>query len=80
MTDERLLRKTSEARGQAHRAPLNPYRLDADGHRWVAQDSTGWATASDAFFALAAEVKRRGFELPACDCPEGSHYNMSVKC
>lgn len=26
----------------AHDAPLNPYRLDADGHRWVAQESYAW--------------------------------------
>lgn len=26
----------------AHEAPLNPYRLDADGHRWVEQVSSAW--------------------------------------
>jgi hypothetical protein len=26
----------------AHQAPLNPYRLDADGHRWVEQQSSAW--------------------------------------
>lgn len=26
-------------RKAAHDAPLNPYRLDADGHRWVEQVS-----------------------------------------
>jgi hypothetical protein len=26
----------------AHEAPLNPYRLDANGHRWVDQQSTAW--------------------------------------
>lgn len=29
----------------AHEAPLNPYRLDADGHRWVEQQSYAWARA-----------------------------------
>jgi len=26
----------------AHEAPLNPYRLDADGHRWVELQSYAW--------------------------------------
>lgn len=30
----------------AQEAPLNPYRLDADGHRWVEQYSSAWATRS----------------------------------
>jgi hypothetical protein len=30
----------------AHDAPLNPYRLDANGHRWVEQQSYAWARAS----------------------------------
>ena len=31
----------------AHEAPLNPYRLDADGHRWVDQQSTAWRYRSN---------------------------------
>lgn len=31
----------------AQEAPLNPYRLDADGHRWVEQYSRAWATRSN---------------------------------
>jgi len=31
----------------AHEAPLNPYRLDADGHRWVEQYSNAWASRSN---------------------------------
>ena len=30
----------------AHDAPLNPYRLDADGHRWVDLQSMAWADRS----------------------------------
>lgn len=29
-------------REAAHEAPLNPYRLDADGHRWVELQSYAW--------------------------------------
>lgn len=28
----------------AHEAPLNPYRLDHDGHRWIEQESSAWRT------------------------------------
>ncbi len=31
----------------AHEAPLNPYRLDADGHRWVEQISHAWSDRSN---------------------------------
>jgi hypothetical protein len=31
----------------AHDAPLNPYRLDADGHRWVEQISQAWSNRSN---------------------------------
>ena len=73
MTDQELLEKTSKARGEAHRVPMRPYRVDADGHKWVETSSVAFSARADAFFALAAEVKRRGLKLPACDCPDGSH-------
>ncbi len=31
----------------AHEAPLNPYRLDANGHRWVEQISGAWKDRSN---------------------------------
>jgi hypothetical protein len=64
MTDADLLNRTLEARRAAHDAPLNPYRLDADGHRWVEQRSTAYATASGDWMALANEVDRRGLPQP----------------
>lgn len=60
LSDSELLAKTLEARRAAHDAPLNPYRLDADGHRWVDPSSTAWADRSREWVALANEVDRRG--------------------
>ena len=42
----------------AHEAPLNPYRLDADGHRWVEQYSNAWANRSNDWVRLC-EVRDR---------------------
>jgi hypothetical protein len=39
MTEEECER----LRRLAHDAPLNPYHLDADGHRWVEMRSYAWA-------------------------------------
>jgi hypothetical protein len=64
LTDAELLNRTLEARRAAHDAPLNPYRLDADGHRWVEQQSTAYASASRDWMQLAAEVDRRGLAQP----------------
>ena len=38
--------KCDELLKLAHEAPLNPYRLDANGHRWVEQYSTAWSNRS----------------------------------
>lgn len=37
----------SRLRDLAHQAPLNPYRLDADGHRWVEIESYAWRDRSN---------------------------------
>jgi hypothetical protein len=50
VTPEDLQRAEEECerlRTLAHEAPLNPYRLDADGHRWTEQQSTAWRGRSN---------------------------------
>ena len=64
MTNEELLAKVLEARHAAHEAPLNPYRLDHDGHRWVQHDSSAWSDRANEWMKLATEVDRRGLEQP----------------
>lgn len=69
LTDADLLTKTLAARLAAHGAPLNPFRLDADGHRWVAIGSIAWASRARDWMELASEVDRRGLSqpvLPVC--------------
>jgi hypothetical protein len=67
MTDKELLQATLEARKAAHDAPLNPYRLDADGHKWVELRSTAWADRSREWMDLSTEVRRRGLQQPTPD-------------
>ena len=43
---ERQEAECTRLRKLAHDAPLNPYRLDADGHRWVEIQSYAWADRS----------------------------------
>ena len=64
MTDDELLAKTATARGAAHNVPMRPYRVNADGHRWVDTTSRAYAARAEEFFELAGEVKRRGLKLP----------------
>lgn len=50
LTELDLLQAEDECeqlRSLAHQAPLNPYRLDADGHRWVDQQSSAWRNRSN---------------------------------
>ncbi len=44
---ERAEAECERLRKLAHEAPLNPYRLDANGHRWVEQYSNAWASRSN---------------------------------
>lgn len=67
MTDEELLARAKAARRAAHDAPLNPYRLDADGHRWASMDSNAWADRAREWHELANEVDRRGLKQPEMD-------------
>lgn len=41
----------------AHEAPLNPYREDHDGYRWVAQFSNAWADRSREWMAACAKLE-----------------------
>ena len=74
MTNEELLRKVSEARGSAHRAPFAEWSMDHRGHSAIIHHSLAWAARSGEFFALCDELERRGLEIPPCDCPPAAHY------
>lgn len=63
MTDEELIAKTKAAKKAAHDAPLNPYRLDADEHRWVEQYSNAWANRSSEWIKLSDECAKRGLKV-----------------
>lgn len=63
MTNEDLILKTKEAKKLAHEAPLNPYRLDANGHRWVEQYSNAWADRAKEWAELSAECDKRGLKV-----------------
>lgn len=65
--DQELLAATLQARRLMHDAPLNPYRKDADGHRWVQQDTQAWTVTSRQWMELATEVDRRGLKQPTPD-------------
>lgn len=67
MNDEELLASILAARRRAHDAPLNPYRENADGHRWVELQSRAWAVAAEEWMALASEARRRGLPQPTPD-------------
>lgn len=67
LTDDELLARTKAALRAMHDAPLNPYRLDADGHRWVQHDSRAWADRSRDWCELANEIDRRGLAQPVMD-------------
>lgn len=62
MSDSELLAATAEARRAAHQAPLNPYRVDHDGHRWVEPISTAWSDRANEWMRLADECDRRGLK------------------
>jgi hypothetical protein len=72
-SDEQLLKATAAARGAAHRAPLAEWSKDHLGHSSIVYHTHAWADRSNEFSNLVAEIKRRGLEIPACDCPVGTH-------
>jgi hypothetical protein len=49
-----------EIRRRAHSAPLNPFRLDADGHKWIAHESRAWADEANILLKAVNELKRMG--------------------
>lgn len=67
LSDDALLAATLTARRAAHDAPLNPYHLDHDRHRWVEPQSRAWAASADDWMALANEVDKRGLQQPIPD-------------
>lgn len=67
LSDDALLAATLTARRAAHDAPLNPYRLDTNWHRWIEQQSSAWSDRSSEWAALASEVAQRGLQQPAPD-------------
>ena len=73
MTNEELIRKTSAARGLAHRAPLAEWSLDHRGHSAIVNHTNAWAVRSREFHELMDECERRGLAMPPCDCPPGAH-------
>lgn len=59
---QRVAIETQEAecerlRKLAHDAPLNPYREDHDGHRWVALYSTAWADRTREWIAACRKLE-----------------------
>lgn len=63
VSDEELILKTKAAKKAAHDAPLNPYRLDANGHRWVEQYSKAWSDRSREWVELSDECDKRGLKV-----------------
>jgi hypothetical protein len=80
VTDADLLAKTAAARGAAHRAPMAMFCTEnlygkPTGHFFLEDHTHAYADRAHEFSLLMAEVKRRGLEMPPCDCPEGAHDN-----
>jgi hypothetical protein len=73
LTDDELLRRVSAARGAAHRAPFSEWSKDHRGHSSIVNHTVSFAARGNDFAALAIELRKRGLNIPACDCPEGAH-------
>lgn len=73
MTDEELLKATSAARGEAHRAPFAEWSKDHTGHSAIVHHTRAWAERGHTFVELMGECRRRGLEIPPCDCLPGNH-------
>lgn len=63
MDNEELILKTKQAKKTAQEAPLNPYRLNADGHKWVEQYSNAWADRANEWMKLSDECDKRGLTV-----------------
>lgn len=63
MTDEELILKTKQVKKAAQEACLNPYRLDANGHRWIEQYSNAWADRANEWMKLSDECAKRGLTV-----------------
>lgn len=73
MTDAELLEATAKARGLSHRAPFAEWSKDHRGHSSIVNHTAAWATHGRTFSDLMEEVRRRGLEIPDCDCSPGEH-------
>lgn len=73
MNDAELFERAKVARGLAHRAPLQECSMDHRGHWTVVRRSSAYALRTDDLFALWIELKHRGLDFPACDCPADAH-------
>jgi hypothetical protein len=69
LTNDELLKRTVAARIAAHDCRMNPYRENADGHRWVEIETNAWAERGREWAELANEVDRRSLRRP--DLPLG---------
>jgi hypothetical protein len=52
-----LRERVERLRKLAHEAPMNPYRLDHDGHRWVEPISRAWADRAREYCEALAILK-----------------------
>lgn len=70
---ERAEIECDRLRELAQMAPLNPYRLDADGHRWVEQQSYAWAARGNDW--IAACNKRDALRAALSHLPKRGEQN-----
>jgi hypothetical protein len=71
---ERAEAECERLRKLAHEAPLNPYRLDANGHRWVEQYSSAWASRSNDWVNACEkrDALRAALSLPSTNSRGGA--------
>lgn len=62
LSDEELLKATAAARSAAHAAPFAEWSMDHRGHSAIVHHTSAWATRSNEWLALTAEVRRRGLK------------------
>ena len=51
-----LTEKVERLRQAAHEAPMNPFRLNADGHRWIEPLSRAWAARANEYAKACDEL------------------------
>lgn len=58
MSIEELERQYEEVMARARAAPMNPVRMDHDGHRWVEPVSSAWFRHSSEAAAIWDRLQR----------------------